>query len=559
VRQVALVVLLAGCSQPALDFAAALLPVQESPEPPRHTPRWAFLPWISKDISTGPDHRAFVQGFLDRDIPVGVGVLDSPWETQYNTFVPNPTRYPELATMVSELNAQGVRTVLWITSLVNETSFDAEPGGDVYMGASPNFAPGRRGRFFVDNGQTFLWWKGQGATVDFFKPEAVAWWHRQQDAVLEAGISGWKLDFGDEYATTASFETAAGTVTRQAYSEAYYRDFLAYGVARRGRDEFTTMSRPYDKSYGFAGHFFARKEHCPVGWVGDNRRDWVGLIDALDHLMRSAEAGYVMIGSDIGGYLDVDDQDLTGPRIPFSQLNFVRWTAVGAMTPFMQLHGRGNFAPWTVPDRPDETVAIYRYWAKLHTELVPFFYSLAEEAYANDGVMLHPMGTEADQWRQYQFVVGEAFLVAPILSDTGRRDVELPAGASWRDWWSGAVHPGGTTLADYDSTDPQHLPLFVREGAIVPMESEILWYPSAAGSSRFVLYELDDTKTVLGAQGRTFTAARVVKATKLRALSAAAAVRLNGQPLTTGWTSTGGVTEVMLPTSTAEVRVELTP
>src|SRR5690606_4517032 len=151
--------LLASCTAPVSGLDAGVLPVEESPEPPRHTPRWAFLPWISKDISSGPDHRAFVQGFLDRDIPVGVGVLDSPWETQYNTFVPNPTRYPGFFEMVQELNGKGVRTVLWITSLVNETSFDAEPGGDAYMGASPNFAAGRRGGFFADEGKTFLWWK----------------------------------------------------------------------------------------------------------------------------------------------------------------------------------------------------------------------------------------------------------------------------------------------------------------------------------------------------------------------------------------------------------------
>ena len=30
-----------------------------------------------------------------------------------------------------------------------------------------------------------------------------------------------------------------------------------------------------------------------------------------------------------------------------------------------------------MPDSVDETVALYRYWAKLHSALVPFFYSLA--------------------------------------------------------------------------------------------------------------------------------------------------------------------------------------
>ena len=58
------------------------------------TPRWAFEPWISKDISTGPDTYDFVDGFRQRDIPIGAVVLDSPWETHYNTYVPNPSRYP---------------------------------------------------------------------------------------------------------------------------------------------------------------------------------------------------------------------------------------------------------------------------------------------------------------------------------------------------------------------------------------------------------------------------------------------------------------------------------
>ena len=62
-------------------------------------------------------------------------------------------------------------------------------------------------------------------------------------------------------------------------------------------------------------------------------------------------------------------------------------SALSAMSPFMPLHGRGNLAPWTVPGTPAEqtqTTDIYRWWATLHHAMVPFWYSLAEEAYAND-------------------------------------------------------------------------------------------------------------------------------------------------------------------------------
>jgi hypothetical protein len=66
------------------------------PEAPIHTPRWAFEPWISKDISDTADTYDFVGGFEERDIPVGVVVLDSPWETHYNTFVPSPDALPRV-------------------------------------------------------------------------------------------------------------------------------------------------------------------------------------------------------------------------------------------------------------------------------------------------------------------------------------------------------------------------------------------------------------------------------------------------------------------------------
>jgi alpha-glucosidase (family GH31 glycosyl hydrolase) len=440
------------------------------PTPAIHTPRWAFEPWISKDISDTDDTYAFVAGFRERDIPVGVVVLDSPWETNYHTFVPSPTRYHDFAKLVQDLSADDIRVVLWMTQMINRSSVDLEEGGDLYDGPSPNFQEAFDRGYLVDHGQDYYWWKGFGAGLDFFNPWAVAWWHAQQDAVLDLGISGWKLDFGDEYLPDADLATFAGPVPRQQYSEEYYRDFWAYGVQRRGADEFVSMVRPYDRSYGFPGRFYARPEHAPVGWVGDNRRDYVGLADALDHVFRSAQAGYVVLGSDIGGYLDRDDIDLT-QGVPWDTEVFARWTALAAFTPFMELHGRANVTPWTVPDRVDETVAMYRHWATLHHELVPFFYSLAEESYAKGTTIIRPEGEEAAWTGDYRFQVGDAFLVAPILAAGGQRDVLLPEGTRWFDFHDPQAEPlAGGTVVTYDATAWDRLPVFVRDGAIVPVE-----------------------------------------------------------------------------------------
>lgn len=523
---------------------------EDIPTPAIYTPRWAFEPWISKDISDGADSRQFVEGFKSRNIPVGVLVIDSPWETHYNTFVPNPSRYPEFGQFVDDMHARDVRVVMWVTQMINFSSYDLEEGGDTYEGKSPNFDEAEQCGFLVDDGFTYSWWKGNGAGLDFFNENAVAWWHRQQDPILEMGIDGWKLDFGEEYILNDPISTAEGPIPKQQYSEEYYRDFLAYGVHVRGKEDFVTMVRPYDESYQFDGRFFARPEHAPVGWVGDNRRDWFGFEDALDHIFRSAQAGYVVVGSDIGGYLDRDDQNLAMP-IEFSQVTFVRWIAQGAMTPFMQLHGRANLEPWAVPVRPDETVDIYRYWATLHSDMVPFWYSLAQQAYAGDPVPILPIGDEPSWPGDWRYEIRDSFLVAPILDDSGVRDVPLPAGSKWYDWWKPGDAPidGGTTLADYDATDRSVMPLFVKEGAIIPMTVRndvtglgdagsadhytILVYPADQTTTNFVLHDDESSTTtieVTGGASTSITLSRTTKPTllKVRAESAPGGVSVGG-------------------------------
>jgi alpha-glucosidase (family GH31 glycosyl hydrolase) len=450
------------------------------PTPAIHTPRWGFRPWISKDISDTDDSYSYVGGFIDRKIPVGVLVLDSPWEVDYNTYEPNPVRYHDFDKLVSDMKAKDVRMVLWTTPMLNLMSYDAEPGGDLYVDQSPQYTEAKQKGYFVDDGALYDWWKGTGGGIDFYNDDARSFWHTLQDRVLRAGISGWKLDFGEEYLTSDPVKTKTGTIPHQQYSEEYYRDYWAYGVQERGPEDFLTMVRAYDVSYEWAPRFYSKKETAPVVWVGDNRRDWIGMADALDETFRSAQAGYVVIGSDLGGYLNVDDHDLSGPAIPFDAEVFLRWIALSGIGPFMQLHSRANFEPWTIPDRPDESVASYTYWASLHDALVGYYYSLAEEAYAGRrGSITTPIGDQASWAGDYRFTVGDAFLVAPLLDGSGARDVVLPSGSRWYDWWDDSMPAmdGGTTVHRDYKAESKKIPLFLKEGSIVPLDG----WPAGSG------------------------------------------------------------------------------
>ena len=67
-----------------------------------------------------------------------------------------------------------------------------------------------------------------------------------------------------------------------------------------------------------------------------------------------------------------------------------------------------------------------------------------------------------------QMMFGPDYLVAPVLEDGARsREVYLPAGTTWRNAWSNAVHQGGQWL---DVAAPlAQIPLFLRGDAELPI------------------------------------------------------------------------------------------
>jgi alpha-D-xyloside xylohydrolase len=119
-----------------------------------------------------------------------------------------------------------------------------------------------------------------------------------------------------------------------------------------------------------------------------------------------------------------------------------------------------------------------------------------------------------------QYMVGEALLVAPIAAGVKSRKVVLPAG-KWFDFYTGKLAGESATV---EVTPPlSQMPVFVKDGGLVPMIAEREWAPAPGETlalevrhygerpGRFALYD-DDGETFAYENGeRSWTLLEVAR------------------------------------------------
>ena len=470
---------------------------------PPVSPKWVFEPWVWEDnINTQESTWDLVSGYISRDIPIGAVILDSPWENPkdvgYNTFEFDTSLYPNPQQLIDDLNANGVHVMLWMTGVI--------------VTESPNYNFACQNGYFVrkvgdDNTcPTTYFWKGNkvASHVDFFNPDALAWWQSMMQPILDMGIDGWKVDQSDYFVGQLgeTVQTAAGIKTKEEYTDAYYRTMYNYTIETRGNDLGMIMARPFNSQTNTPPpHFYAPINVNTAGWVGDQAHDWNGLREALTDIFISSAAGYAAVGSDIGGY---------NGSMEMTKNLLLRWAQLGAMVPIMENGGLKEHRPW---EFDQETVDIYRYYAKLHHQLVPYLYSYDIEAHRTGVSIVRPIGignqNDISNWQDdWRYFLGDNLFIAAIFKDQNSRSIRFPDG-TWIDYWDDdTTFQGGETI-NY-SVPLAHYPIFIRAGAIIPLNihdsitghgsqasegfQTVLIYPR--GSSEYTFHQ-DEQNTIL--------------------------------------------------------------
>ncbi len=310
-------------------------------------------------------------------------------------------------------------------------------------------------------------WDGNGAYLDFTKPQAVQWWQsglRQQ--ILEKGIdSGWNDN--NEYAIQS--EDAVSDLWGQAGPIHRSRPLHALLMTRatfEAQTAYATASGTDEAVYTITRAGPPGLQRYAQTWSGDNTTSWETLKWNIRTGLQMSLSGMFNVGHDVGGFF--------GPS-PEPEL-LARWVQACALNPRMVMNswkpdGKNNL-PWMHDSVTDDIRAALN----LRYHLMPYLWACFERACQFHQPIIRPTFFNFPHDERCfadcdDFMLGDDVLVAPVVEKGAQTRAiylpKLPDGGQWVDFYDRSVHPGGHAV-----TCPApigRLPLMVRQGARIPV------------------------------------------------------------------------------------------
>ncbi len=448
---------------------------------PHLPPLWAFgYQQSHRTLASKDEILSVVQTFRDKKLPcdaviyLGTGFCPSGWNSGHGSFTFNQAVFPDPAAVIQQIHNQHMKVIVHIV-----------PPGDFHGEVTDT------GHAAETPGDAALYWS-------------------KHSALLKVGVDGWWPDEGDRLNVYARLQR------NEMYFEGSRRD------------------DPTKRPFALHRNGYAGLQRCGWLWSGDTFSTWKALQAQIMVGINVGLSGIPFWGTDTGGFV---------PTPEYSPELFVRWFQFSTFCPSFRSHGRSwkLHLPWGwntgttgpkeiegawVADWPAEAdlhradvEEICRKYLNLRYQLLPYTYATAAQSRESGLPMIRAL------WLAYPqdpdtllvddvYMWGDSFLVAPVCEKNAtQRSFYLPQGAWWNHATSERVE-GGRKITVPAALDT--LPLFVKAGAIVPMDpirqhtkevhsepTTLFIYPGANGQFHFY----DDDGSSFGYESGNFTRA----------------------------------------------------
>jgi len=464
-------------------------------------PKWAFGYVQSKErYVNAAEMLDVVREYRRRKVPLDAIVLD--WKSWPNgagwgqkSF--DRLRFPEPEAFTAELHAMGARLMVSIWPIMTggcENQRELQ-GRDLML--------------------------GNQATYDAFNAEArECYWEQARRGLFAKGIDAWWCDctepFEADWAGAVKPEPHARLALNTQESKLYIdaAEINAYSLAHsqgiyEGQRGVTSAKRVVNLT---RSSYAGQHRYGTITWNGDICATWETLRRCIPEGVNFCASGEPYWTVDVGGFfidnkpelwfwrgdysdgcrgltdmnaLEPDPKDTGCRDLGYCEL-YVRWLQYAVFLPIFRSHGTDAAREiWRFGEEGTRSYDAIARYIRLRYELMPYIYSTAAQVTLNSASMMRAValdfpGDVATHDLTDQYMFGPALMVCPVteamyfgagsreLSGVPEfRDVYLPAGHQWFDFWTEAVHQGGRIIAA--EAELETIPVYVRAGSIVPM------------------------------------------------------------------------------------------